>query len=357
MSIEAKFKLSLGDFALDVDLSIPSYGFSALFGASGAGKSTILRCIAGLERAPGGYLKVGDVVWQDETKKLFVPTHQRPLGYVFQEVSLFSHLNVEKNLRYGFRRTPESDRKIHPDEAIEWLGIQQLLGRPTSALSGGERQRVAIARAILTSPRLLLMDEPLAALDQQSKQEILPYLESLHRQLSIPVIYVSHSTDEVARLADHMVLLEGGKAVASGLLTEVLTRLDLPLAHLDDASAVLNVTVKSIDEAYGLTVIDVAGNDFVLPRLGFEPGRALRMSIQARDVSITRSKPTDTSILNVVPATVVELTPHGESRTLVRLNANGFTLLSRITRKSAALLNLQTGDEVFAQVKSVASLE
>jgi molybdate transport system ATP-binding protein len=357
MSIDARFKLSLGDFALDVDLSLPSSGFSALFGASGTGKSTTLRCIAGLERARGGYLKVGDDIWQDDANNCFVPTHRRPLGYVFQEVSLFPHLSVEKNLSYGFRRTPEADRKIQPDEAIEWLGIKQLLGRPTAALSGGERQRVAIARAILTSPRLLLMDEPLAALDQQSKQEILPYLESLHTQLSIPVIYVSHSTDEVARLADHMVLLEGGQVVASGLLTDVLTRLDLPLAHLDDASAVLDVTVKSIDDAYGLTVIDVAGHEFVLPRLGFEPGRSLRITIQARDVSITRTQPTDTSILNVIPATVAELTKHGESRMLVRLNAKGFPLLSRITRKSAALLNLQIGDDVFAQVKSVASLE
>ena len=357
MGVEAKFQIAKDQFKLDVELSIPSTGITALFGDSGAGKSITLRCMSGLEHAEDGYFKVDDCVWQDDSNNVFIPTHRRSLGYVFQDVSLFAHLNVEKNLLYGFRRTPKSERFVQLDEAIEWLGIAPLLHRSTNALSGGERQRVAIARALVTSPKLLLMDEPLAALDVRTRNEILTYLEKLNQRLSIPIIYVSHAIDEVARLADWMVLMHDGKVTASGPLTEVLTRSDLPLAYADNAISVVNATVKSYDKQFGLTMLDVAGNAFVLPRGDLAVGTKLRISIQARDVSIVKSAPQNSSILNIVSTKVSGISEHSTSLVVVHLEANGVSLLSRITRKSAEMLNLQIGDTVFAQVKSVASLK
>jgi molybdate transport system ATP-binding protein len=221
-AIHARFKLDYTGFTLDVDLDLPSHGVTALFGHSGSGKTTLLRAIAGLERVPGGYLAVNGEVWQDDEQGIFLPTHQRPLGYVFQEASLFAHLNVRRNLEYGLKRVPEQQRRVSLDKAIELLGIGHLQERMPNALSGGERQRVGIARALAVSPQLLLMDEPLAALDLKRKGEILPYLERLHDELDIPVLYVSHSPDEVARLADHLVLMENGQVLASGALTETL---------------------------------------------------------------------------------------------------------------------------------------
>ena len=229
MTIEARFDIDRGDFRLDVDLSIPARGITALFGPSGCGKTTLLRAIAGLERVPGGHLGMAGETWQDDG--LFVPTHKRPIGYIFQEASLFSHIDVRGNLEYGTRRMRDGQDRVSLEEAVDLLGIGHLLDRRPHTLSGGERQRVAIARALAVSPRLLLMDEPLASLDLERKQEILPYLESLHRTLEIPVIYVSHEPDEVARLADHMVLLEAGRVIASGTVHDMFTRLDLPLAN------------------------------------------------------------------------------------------------------------------------------
>ena len=213
MSIEAKFFIKRGRFTLDVDLSVPAQGVTALFGPSGCGKTTLLRAIAGLERHPGGSVKMDEVIWQGG--EVFVPPHRRPLGYVFQEASLFTHLNVRRNLEYGLKRVPSAGRKVSLEQAIELLGIERLLERRPDRLSGGERQRVAIARALAVSPRLLLMDEPLASLDGARKREIMPHIESLCRELDVPVIYVSHAAPEVARLADHLVLLENGRIMAT----------------------------------------------------------------------------------------------------------------------------------------------
>ena len=217
MTIEARFYVDQGDFCLDVDLNIPSSGVTSLYGPSGCGKTTLIRAIAGLEHHAGGFLKVGDTTWQDNT--IFLPPHRRPLGYVFQESSLFEHLSVQGNLEYGVKRIPRDERRVSLDSAIELLEIGHLLNRKPATLSGGERQRVAIARALAVSPELLLMDEPLAALDVSRKQEIIPYIESLHRELDIPMIHVSHLPEEVTRLADHMVLLEAGQVVASETFT------------------------------------------------------------------------------------------------------------------------------------------
>lgn len=354
MSIEAKFCIDRGDFMLDVDLHVPSKGITALYGPSGCGKSTLLRAIAGLEQHPQGVLKVAGKTWQDEDT--FIPPHSRPFGYVFQEASLFPHLTVQRNLEYGFKRVPQSERRVSIDQAIGLLGIEHLLARKPATLSGGERQRVAIARALCVSPKFLLMDEPLAALDPASKQEILPYLETLHDSLEIPVFYVSHTMEEIARLADHLVLLEAGKVVATGPIHEMLTRLDQPLAHAASASAIFEATVAGFDEIYHLTHLDFAGGHFAVPGMSLAVGQHVRVRIAARDVSLTLEHQDSTSIQNILAATVEEVMAENDAQVTVRLRVGDAPLLSRITQKSAAELGVKTGKQVFAQVKSVVLL-
>ncbi|MHC4518418.1 MAG: molybdenum ABC transporter ATP-binding protein [Planctomycetota bacterium] len=354
MTIEARFRIDRSDFTLDVDLSIPARGVTGLFGPSGSGKTTLLRAIAGLEHHRDGFLKVGRVTWQDASR--FVPPHRRSLGYVFQEPSLFSHLTVGGNLEYGLRRVPQAQRKISLDNAIALLGIDHLLERKVDTLSGGERQRVAIARALAVSPGLLLMDEPLAALDQASKQDILPYLESLHDELKIPAIYVSHTLEEVARLADHLILLEAGRVVTTGPVSETLTRLDLPLAHVSDAGAIIEVVVAGHDEHYHLTHLDFGAGRFTVPRWNVQVGSHVRLRIAARDVSLTLERHSGTSIRNIFPATVDEVTHEGEGQVIVRLMVGEVPVLSRITNKSAVELDLKGGKSVYAQIKSVVVL-
>ena len=357
MSIAARFRHAYPGFALDVDLTLPGHGVTALFGHSGSGKTTLLRCIAGLERAQGR-LTIDDAVWQDDAT--FVPTHRRPIGYVFQEASLFPHLSVQGNLDFGMKRIPEQCRPAEADfqKIIDLLGIGALLDRQPDRLSGGERQRVAIARALLTAPRLLLMDEPLAALDLARKNEILPYLERLHDELEIPVLYVSHAPDEVARLADHIVVMEGGRAVAQGPLTDTLARLDLPILSLrlgEDAGVVLDGTVVERDENWQLARIGFAGGSVWVRDGGHTLGHAVRVRILARDVSIAREQILATSILNTLPAKVIALAdePH-PAQQLVRLQVGDSPVLARVTRRSACALELKPGQAVWAQVKSVA---
>ena len=354
MTIEARFKLDKGDFMLDVDLNIPASGVTSLLGPSGCGKTTLLRAIAGLEHCQDGYLKVAGSLWQDADQ--FVPPHQRPVGYVFQESSLFAHINVRGNIEYGYRRLAKAERKISLEKAIELSGVSHLLQRKPDTLSGGERQRVAIARALAVSPGILLMDEPLAALDAARKQEILPYLESMHDELDIPVLYVSHSTDEVARLADYLVLLEEGKVIASGETAEMLTRLDLSLARGEDAEALIEAAVAGHDDDYALTYLDFPGGRFTVSQQSLEIGKPVRLRVVARDVSLTLEQQAGTSILNIFPVIIDEISPLGSSQLTVRLLANGVPLLSRVTRKSAALLGLEKGKKVYAQAKSVALL-
>jgi molybdate transport system ATP-binding protein len=355
VTIDARFRIERSDFALDVAFVAPSRGVTAIFGPSGCGKTTLLRAVAGLEYAPDGYLKVADEAWQDERR--FVPCHRRPLGYVFQEVGLFAHLTVRGNLEYGFKRVPDGARRVAFDEAVALLGVGPLLDRQPAGLSGGERQRIAIARALLTSPRLLLMDEPLAALDRQSKEEILPYLDRLHEELAIPVLYVSHSPDEVARLADHLLLMRDGRVAASGPIAAMMTRFDLPLAHGDDAEAVIEATVTDHDDLYHLTYLTFPSGRFTVNRKDLPLGRRVRLRVQARDVSLSLAyHATGTSILNIFPARVEEIADEGPSQVTVRLTAGGVPMLSRITRKSAAALRLSPGVEVYAQVKSVTLL-
>ena len=353
--IEVRLRHRLGDFALDVDFSAPARGVTALFGRSGSGKTSVLRAIAGLVRTPLGRVRINDEVWQDGAR--FVPTHRRPLGYVFQEASLFPHLSVRRNLEYGLRRVPARERQIPIGDVVELLGIDPLLKRATQSLSGGERQRVAIARALLTSPRLLLMDEPLSALDHGAKQAILPYLESLHDEFAIPSLYVSHDPNEVARLADHMVVLEKGRVSAQGEAASLLTRLDLPLSGYDDAAALLEGTVSSHDTTYHLTWISMHGGRVAVARENLPVGRHARVQIQARDVSLSLRAHSDTSIINILPATVIDTHDISQTQMLVRLElSDGQTLLSRITRRSAMAMGVHEGMPLYAQVKSVALL-
>ncbi len=354
MSIVARFRMQMGDFAMDVDFSMPARGVTALFGPSGCGKTTLLRAFAGLDHHPGGFLQVFDRVWQDEDH--FVTTHRRRVGYVFQESSLFAHLDVLGNVEYGYRRVPESQRSVSPQQATQMLGISGLLQRKPDTLSGGERQRVAIARALAASPSLLLMDEPLASLDLQSRQEILPYLDSLLDELEIPVIYVSHTPDEVARLADHLVLLEAGKVTGSGGIGEMLTRLDLSLALGTDAEALIEARVVAHDDKYQLSTLEFAAGQFTVAGTELPIGRSVRLRVAARDVSITLERQTDTSILNIFEARVDDVINEGQAQVTVRLLVGQTLMLARITRKSASLLDLGRGKRVFAQAKSVAVL-
>lgn len=354
--IRASFRIDRGGFMLDVDLALPGRGVSALFGPSGSGKTTCLRAIAGLERAPNGYVALGDEVWQDEARKAFVPTHRRALGVVFQEASLFPHLSVRGNLEFGLKRVAGAHRRFELGPVAAMLGIERLLERKPASLSGGERQRVAIARALLSSPRLLLMDEPLAALDLKRKQEILPYLERMHDELSIPIIYVSHAPDEVARLADHLVLLDAGRVVASGPLTETLARADLPPAFADDTGVVLE-TVLAGHEADDLSRLAFEGGALCVGRRSEPVGSRLRCRIHARDVSIALERPHRSSIVNLLPA-VVTATAATDTpgHVLVQMRMGGVLLLARISERSRRELDIRPGLQVWAQIKAVALL-
>nr|WP_167376742.1 molybdenum ABC transporter ATP-binding protein [Pseudomonas guineae] len=357
--IQARFKVEHAGFSLDVDLHLPGRGVSALFGHSGSGKTSCLRCFAGLDRPTEGYLQVNGQLWQDSAAGIFVPAHQRAVGYVFQNANLFSHLSVQRNLDYGLKRIPVAQRRIALEQAVELLGIGHLLQRLPGKLSGGEQQRVGIARALLTSPRLLLLDEPLASLDLKRKQEVLPYLERLHAELQIPIVYVSHSPDEVARLADHLVLLEDGQVRASGPLKETLLRADLPFVFEDDAEAVVDGLVSAHDQSYGLLSLQLPGSRIrlQLPHGPLPLGASVRIKIKARDVSLSLQQADDSSVLNLLPARVLDwINVAEQAHVLVRVQVADEQLMARITRYSFDRLSIQRGQSLWAQIKSVSLL-
>jgi molybdate transport system ATP-binding protein len=359
--LQLRSRLQRPGFMLDLDLDLPERGITALFGPSGCGKTTALRIIAGLETAAAGRVAMGQDIWQDSGSGVFRPVHLRAVGLVFQEASLFDHLSVEGNLKFGFQRTPRAERRQAWDQSIELLGIAQLLKRKPHELSGGERQRVAIARALAASPRVLLMDEPLAALDTRRKAEILPWLEQLHTRLSIPVVYVTHSLDEVAQLANHLVVIKEGQLQAQGPVVDLLSRSDLQLAHGDQAAALVEAQVAETSPGEGLTALNFAGGQLWLPQTRATPlpaGQRVRMRIQARDVGLALQRPEHTSLLNTLSATVTELTADGPGQVLVGLSlgvgAHQVKLLSRISLHSAQGLQLGVGTPVFALIKGVA---
>ena len=354
MTIAVRFNIQRGEFALNIDTVIPETGVTAIFGPSGSGKTTLLRAIAGLEHADNGYLKVGDALWQGNG--VFLPTHQRKIGYVFQEPSLFSHLSVEANLNYGLERAKDESSAVVVQQTIDLLGIEHLLKRMPWQLSGGEQQRVAIARALAANPSMLLLDEPLAALGDDQKAGILPYLESVYQQLDIPVLYVSHSRNEVARLADQMLLLDNGEIKASGKMTEIFTALDLPMAHQSRAESIIKASVSHYDEEFGIASVAFLGGQFSVAAEPLIVGSKVRLQVLARDVSITLEPQKNTSILNIIPVTIDAIVKESKSQMTVRLIADETVLLSRITCKSAYNLNLKEGDKVYAQVKTAALL-
>ena len=351
--IECKIKVQLESFMLDANFSIPDRGITVVFGPSGSGKTTLLRAIAGLEKSDKGFLKIGDSVWQKGED--FLATHKRQIGYVFQDAALFDHLDVKGNLNFVIKRAiglkEDFIESIH-----NLLEIKTLLNRKTTQLSGGERQRVAIARALLTNPKILLLDEPLSALDLKRKNEILPYLDSIHNDLEIPILYVTHSQDEMSRLADHLLLIEDGNVVGSGPVNDMLTRFDMPLSHGGDAVSIIEAEVLKRDSEFNLMHLDFLGGQFIVPDNSFPVQTKVRIRVVARDVSLTKSKQVDTSILNIFPAMVQEIVNEGEAQVMVRLQIKETILLACITRKSSYKLRLEKGSEVFVQVKSVAIL-
>jgi len=342
-------------YALDIDLTLPGDGITAIFGQSGSGKTTLLRCVAGLERAQEGRLTVNGEDWQSDT--LFLPTHQRSLGYVFQESSLFPHLTAQGNLNYAMKRSGVPSANVLFDQVIALMGIEPVLARYPHQLSGGERQRVAIARALLIQPRLLLMDEPLASLDTARKQEILPYLERLRSTFDMPILYVSHSLDEVTRLADHVVVLEQGRVVAQGRVDEVFSRIDVPLPVGNEAGVVWQGEVRERNEQWRLARIACAGGDLWVRDMGDAIGQRIRVRILARDVSLTLTCHEDSSILNRLPVNVLEIaTDSDTAMALVRLQADNDFVTAQLTSRSVDYLKLVPGQRLWAQIKSVAIL-
>jgi molybdate transport system ATP-binding protein len=357
-TIDARYAGTLGRFRLDVAFEAPMRGITALFGPSGCGKTTILRCIAGLNRLPGRLVVDGEL-WQDHDRGEFREPYRRPVGYVFQEASLFPHLSVRGNLLYGRRRALRMGAadEIRLDDVVELLGIAALMERATGALSGGERQRVALGRALLAQPRLLLMDEPLAALDRTTKEEILPYFEALHASLSIPVFYVSHDLSEVERLADHLVLLDAGRVVAAGPLHELLSDTGLPIARSREASTVLETRVGGFEPDDGLTALDVDGETLLVPGRVGENGAIRRVRIAATDVSLALARASQTTIVNIVPVRVKAIEPLGEAQINVLLTIGhregGRKLLARVTRRAQRVLGFAPGQDLYAQIKAV----
>ena len=351
--LRADFQLTLGEFKLEAKLALPAKGITGIFGHSGSGKTTLLRCIAGLERVPNGYVSVAGEVWQDQS--VFLATHRRPLGYVFQEASLFSHLTVRGNLEYGLRRLPMQERKVYLEQAVDMLNLDDLLERMPEKLSGGERQRVAIARAIAVSPRLLLMDEPLASLDQSKKHEILPYLEVLHDELDIPILYVSHSADEVAKLADHLVVMERGKVLASGPLNETVARIDLPVRLGEEAGVVIEAVVAERDERWSLAKVTFSGGHLWMRDAGCALGRKVRIRILARDASLGLTQQGGTSIQNSLPCEVVDMVDaEHPALTIVRVKVGETIFMAQLTKQSASMLALTVGSSVWIQIKTSA---
>ena len=366
--IRLQLDLARNSFNFNVDLHLPAQGISVIYGPSGSGKTTLLRCVAGLETQASGRVQVGSDVWQDVSLGVSLPTSQRALGYVFQEASLFAHLDVAANLTYGLKRSKAPNQDVVLDEAIALLGIGDLLQRSTDQLSGGERQRVAIARALATQPKLLLLDEPLASLDPARKQDILPWLEKLRDELKIPMLYVTHAADEVVRLADTLVVMEGGQVRVVGPVTDVLSNIDLPLVVGDDVGALIEGCVHALDKPWHLARVNLSkatsgmsdDNSPAVASLwvrdsGLQIGQPVRLRVLARDVRITLEEAQNTSIQNHLPCVVESI--HAEShpsQVLLRLRCGEVFLLARVTARGVHDLGLQVGMQAWAQVKSVA---
>lgn len=353
-SLRIRVNLRRGDFTLKVDLTLPSNGITVLFGPSGSGKTTVLRCLAGLEKADG-LIALGDDTWQDTARNVFKPTWQREVGYVFQEASLFEHLNVKKNLHFGLRRAGKTGLLQGLQASLDLLGIGHLLDRTVDSLSGGERQRVAIARALATQPQLLLLDEPLASLDVARRKEVLPWLERLHDELKIPMVYVTHSADELARLADHVVMLEGGSVRSCAPLTEAMVSPDVALAIGEEAGLVTTGLVVDRKPEDHIAQIRFGGGTLWVRDPGIAIGQSVRVRILARDISLALSVHEDSTIQNRLQGVIesIDADVH-PSQAIVRVRCGQELILGRVTFRSLRALELRPGTSVWCQVKSVA---
>src|SRR5215471_6290454 len=355
--IRAEFHNVLGKFTLDTKFEVPARGVTALFGPSGCGKTTVLRCIAGLIRVKDGYFDIDGETWQDRDR-IFIPTYQRPLGYIFQEANLFAHLSVRRNLLFGAPPEKPTDRPaIDFDEVVDLLGIRPLLDRSPRNLSGGERQRVGIGRALLSQPKVLLMDEPLSALDRRTKGEILPFIEKLRDHFALPIFYVTHDMTEVERLADQMVLLDKGHVVAVGPLAELQADPNSMLATSQEAAVSLGGVIEKSETRFGLLRVSLPGGDILVPSTSGTVGDHIRVRILATDVSLSREPPGRSSILNVLPAQIVATNALNAYEVLAAValgeDGAGARLLARVPQKSWEELGFAPGQNVFAQVKSV----
>ena len=343
-------------FKLECSFDFPNSGITVLFGASGSGKTTVLRCIAGLERARG-FVKVDGVNWKNDAQKLIQPTWERPLGYVFQEASLFPHMTAKQNIEFAVKRSKSADARSRMEEAIDLLGIRGLLGRKPAQLSGGERQRVAIARAVATEPKIMLFDEPLAALDFKRKSEIMPWLEKLKGNLKIPMLYVTHSAEEVLHLADNLIVMEDGKIKTSGALTDVLANIDLPIKIGEDAGVLLKGKVVSKEPEWSLMTVDCGNIALHISDNGQPVGSAASLRILAREVVFAIDRPVDLSVQNAFEGTVEEISIHGDGAdALVRTNCSGQIIIGKLTRKALSELGIKEGSRIWLLIKSVAVL-
>lgn len=353
LEVALRHRYGRDGFAIDVGFTAAADGVTALFGPSGCGKSTILGAVAGLLRPDAGHIALDAAVLLDTARGICVPPERRRCAVVFQDARLFPHLSVETNLRYGLRRAPRDADGPGFDEVIALLGIAPLLSRRPGRLSGGERQRVALGRALLARPRLLLMDEPLAALDTARRAEILPFLARLREVARIPILYVTHALDEVDALADQLVLLEAGTVLAAGPVEAVMARTDLPqLAARRDAGVLIACTIRSSND--GVAILDFDGGTLVTTAHPGAPGARLRVRLRARDVAVAIEEPRGISTTNILPVTLASIdggSDHGE--VFLRLAAGPTALLARVTRDSVARLGLRPGMPLWALVKAV----
>lgn len=364
-SIPLKFSIRLErtEFVLDAAHTLSFQGIAALYGQNGSGKSTLLRVLAGLEPSAEGHISFGDQIWQSGPPQTMMPAHLRGIGFVFQEPRLFPHLNVAGNLAYAETRAARAiatngGQPIRREPVIEALDLATLLDRSPAALSGGERQRVALGRALLANPRLMLMDEPLSAIDNRRRHEILNYIARLHSIFGIPTLYVTHALDEVVRLADHMLVLSNGGISASGPVEEILERLDLaPATGRFEAGVLLRARVKSHDPAYQLTALEHQGapaHQLWVPLVDAAPGAEVRLRIRARDVTLATIEPRGVSTRNILPGTLVEINPEPDTAfTETLVDIGGARLRARLTRKAADELDLKLGSKVYALIKSI----
>ncbi|MFM2239025.1 MAG: hypothetical protein RJA69_399 [Pseudomonadota bacterium] len=361
--LDIQLQLAREAFSLDVSLQLPAQGITVLFGASGSGKTSLLRSVAGLEPQARGSVCVAQEVWQSDDAGIHLPTHRRALGYVFQEASLFKHLDVRRNLMFGLQRSAAPHEQRVLTDAIELLGIAHLLHRSVGELSGGERQRVAIARALATRPRLLLLDEPLAALDPARKQEVMPWLERLRDELQLPMLYVTHSVEEMTRLGDHLVVLEQGRVKRSGPLADTLSSMDTPWVEPQEQGVLLDGRLVERDQTWHLARVEFNGGELWIRDSGATVGSQVRLRVLARDVSLTTQEPAHTSIQNHFEACIEADQPDAHpSQRLVRLRTKGRVMnpetgsvvLARITQRAWSQLGLARGQSVWVQVKSVA---